>query len=195
MLFFNYLFMIWNKPFVIDFYREKVLHRWVKMISKTPVTISMYEERSFLRDPNLLTFLIQILESLKDFKVVLEASLIKGIDLWVILGCHGEQARMGFVSARLAGHHLCNLFWKFLTVQQVVYPLLTWYLYMCIQYSKLTLQWTTVLKPPYLLGFYMTAWHSCVIYFSCQSRDDSRLVLLSCTKWVKKPVMWFWHCY
>jgi hypothetical protein len=41
----------------------------------------MYEEQSFLRDPTLTQFVIEILGSLKDFKIVLEASLIKGITL------------------------------------------------------------------------------------------------------------------
>ena len=41
----------------------------------------MYEEQSFLRDPTLLQFVIQVLESLKDFDIVLEASLVRGVNL------------------------------------------------------------------------------------------------------------------
>ena len=62
--------------------RDRLLPRWIKIISKTRVTTSMYEEQSFLRDPALLQFVIQVLESLKDFEIVLEASLIRGVNLW-----------------------------------------------------------------------------------------------------------------
>ena len=61
--------------------RDRLLPRWIKIISKTRVTASMYEEQSFLRDPALLQFVIQVLESLKDFEIVLEASLIRGVNL------------------------------------------------------------------------------------------------------------------
>jgi hypothetical protein len=40
----------------------------------------MYEEHSFLRDPNLLSYLVQVLEALDDIDIVLEHSLTKGIE-------------------------------------------------------------------------------------------------------------------
>lgn len=60
--------------------RDHLLHRMLLHIASTPVTASMYEEQSFLRDPNLVTFLVQILESLSEFTISLEASLTKGIE-------------------------------------------------------------------------------------------------------------------
>jgi len=65
--------------------RDRLLPRWIKIISKTRVTAGMYEEQSFLRDPALLQFVIQVLESLKDFDIVLEASLVRGVNLWTSL--------------------------------------------------------------------------------------------------------------
>lgn len=62
-------------------FRDHLLQRWIRIISKTPVTVQMYEEQSFLRDPALVQFLVQILDSLKEFKIALEASLIKGVEL------------------------------------------------------------------------------------------------------------------
>ena len=62
--------------------RDRLLPRWIKIISKTRVTSSMYEEQSFLRDTALLQFVVQVLESLKDFDIVLEASLVRGVNLW-----------------------------------------------------------------------------------------------------------------
>lgn len=60
--------------------RDHLLHRMLLHIASTPVTVSMYEEQSFLRDPNLVTFLVQILESLSEFSIILETSLTKGIE-------------------------------------------------------------------------------------------------------------------
>ncbi|GFT92719.1 DENN domain-containing protein 5A [Nephila pilipes] len=60
--------------------RDHLLHRMLLHIASTSVTSSMYEEQSFLRDPNLVTFLVQILESLSEFSIVLETSLTKGIE-------------------------------------------------------------------------------------------------------------------
>jgi hypothetical protein len=48
-------------------------------LSACCVTQEMYEEQSFLRNPTLLTFLRQILESLNEFDIVLENSLTHGI--------------------------------------------------------------------------------------------------------------------
>ncbi|KAG8182527.1 hypothetical protein JTE90_002064 [Oedothorax gibbosus] len=60
--------------------RDHLLHRLLKPLSESPVTCSMYEEQSFLRHPSHLTFLGQILGSLDEFDLILEASLTKGVD-------------------------------------------------------------------------------------------------------------------
>ncbi|XP_054716974.1 DENN domain-containing protein 5A-like [Uloborus diversus] len=60
--------------------RDHLLHRMLLHIASTSVTSNMYEEQSFLRDPNLVTFLVQILESLSEFTITLETSLTKGIE-------------------------------------------------------------------------------------------------------------------
>lgn len=62
------------------YFRDHLLHRMLLHIASTSVTSSMYEEQSFLRDPNLVTFLVQILESLSEFTITLESSLTKGIE-------------------------------------------------------------------------------------------------------------------
>ena len=51
------------------------------MIANTTVTAQMYEEKSFLRDRDLITFIIHILDTLNDFDVVLESSLVRGLDI------------------------------------------------------------------------------------------------------------------
>jgi len=60
--------------------REHLLHRLPAHMSSCPITSQMYEEHSFLRDPDLLSYLVQVLEALDDFDIVLEHSLTKGIE-------------------------------------------------------------------------------------------------------------------
>lgn len=48
-------------------------------MASTKVTQEMYEDQSFLRRRGLLTFLIQILEPLDEFHIVLENSITQGI--------------------------------------------------------------------------------------------------------------------
>ncbi|XP_058788687.1 DENN domain-containing protein 5B isoform X1 [Phymastichus coffea] len=59
--------------------REQLLHLMLRPMSEARSTIDMYEETSFLRSPTLLTFLVQILEPLSGFHIVLEKSLTHGI--------------------------------------------------------------------------------------------------------------------
>lgn len=49
-------------------------------MSSCTITGQMYEETSFLRDPDLLPYLVQVLEALDDYDIVLEQSLTKGIE-------------------------------------------------------------------------------------------------------------------
>lgn len=49
------------------------------VMAPSRAVLDMYEEQSFLRDPNLLLYIGQILESLNQFDIVLENSLTQGI--------------------------------------------------------------------------------------------------------------------
>lgn len=62
-----------------SFYREHILHRMLSPMASTKVTQEMYDEQSFLRRKGLLTFLVQILEPLDEFHIVLENSITQGI--------------------------------------------------------------------------------------------------------------------
>ena len=61
--------------------RDHVLHRYISIMSRTCECMNMYEERSFLRDRSMLRYVMQLLESLNDFEIPLEKSLIKGVHL------------------------------------------------------------------------------------------------------------------
>ncbi|XP_076058045.1 DENN domain containing pinstripe isoform X2 [Oratosquilla oratoria] len=60
--------------------RERLLHRIMLPLQRSPVTSHMYDDSGFLRDPQLVRDLINILSSLEEFKIVLESSLTRGID-------------------------------------------------------------------------------------------------------------------
>ncbi|XP_049274732.1 DENN domain-containing protein 5B isoform X3 [Rhipicephalus sanguineus] len=60
--------------------REHFLHQMMFDLAACPVTATMYEERSFLRDANLIVFLVQILEALSEFDIALESSITRGVD-------------------------------------------------------------------------------------------------------------------
>ena len=59
--------------------RDHLLEEWFPLISVCPVTAHMYEQNSFLRDKDMVQFLVGVLRSLVEFNIVLEASLLKGI--------------------------------------------------------------------------------------------------------------------
>jgi len=59
--------------------REHLLSRMLPEMASCRATVEMYEETSFLRDPNLLSYLVELLASLDDFDIVLESSITKGI--------------------------------------------------------------------------------------------------------------------
>ncbi|XP_055329550.1 DENN domain-containing protein 5B-like isoform X2 [Paramacrobiotus metropolitanus] len=61
--------------------RDRMLHKWLELISTCPIVDTMYERDSFIRDPILFRFMIAIIRSLDDYKIVLEPSLTKGIEL------------------------------------------------------------------------------------------------------------------
>ena len=51
----------------------------LRPMSEARTTVDMYDEMSFLRNPTLLTFLVQMLEPLGSFHIVIEKSLTHGI--------------------------------------------------------------------------------------------------------------------
>ncbi|XP_040031401.2 DENN domain-containing protein 5B isoform X2 [Gasterosteus aculeatus] len=61
--------------------RDRLLPQWLPLLVECPVIPRMYEETALLRDRASVNALIGVLETLHDFPVTLEASLVKGIDL------------------------------------------------------------------------------------------------------------------
>ncbi|XP_039906480.1 DENN domain-containing protein 5B-like isoform X2 [Simochromis diagramma] len=61
--------------------RDRLLPQWLPLLVECPVILQMYEDTAMLRDPSTLNTLISVLETLHDFSITLEASLVKGINL------------------------------------------------------------------------------------------------------------------
>ena len=62
-------------------FRDRCLHRWLPLMASTTVTAQMYEENSFMRNPSLTNFIVHILDSLTEFDITLESSLLRGLDI------------------------------------------------------------------------------------------------------------------
>ena len=61
------------------FDRDHLLHDWFELLSTCPATTNMYDTPSFFRDTTLVQFLVDLLQTLMEFNITLEASLLKGI--------------------------------------------------------------------------------------------------------------------
>ncbi|XP_047431086.1 DENN domain-containing protein 5B isoform X3 [Mugil cephalus] len=61
--------------------RDRLLPQWLPLLVECPVILRMYEDTALLRDRATVNSLIAVLETLHDFSITLEASLVKGIDL------------------------------------------------------------------------------------------------------------------
>uniref|UniRef100_A0AAY4E4E7 DENN domain-containing protein 5A n=1 Tax=Denticeps clupeoides TaxID=299321 RepID=A0AAY4E4E7_9TELE len=61
--------------------RDHLLHHWIALLADCPITVQMYEDTALLRDRSLVNSLIRVLQTLQEFNIMLEPSLIKGIGL------------------------------------------------------------------------------------------------------------------
>ncbi|CAN9508055.1 unnamed protein product [Ophioblennius macclurei] len=61
--------------------RDHLLPQWLPLLVDCPVFPRMYEDAALLRDKAVVHALVEVLETLHDFPITLEASLVKGIDL------------------------------------------------------------------------------------------------------------------
>ncbi|KAM3587725.1 uncharacterized protein V6R79_012828 [Siganus canaliculatus] len=61
--------------------RDRLLPQWLPLLVECPVIQRMYEDTALLRDRTTVNALIGVLETLRDFPITLEASLVKGIEL------------------------------------------------------------------------------------------------------------------
>jgi len=59
--------------------RDHHLHDWVLLLAQSPATQTMYEATSFLRDPELMQFLLDTLVGTSSLTVHLEPLLVQGL--------------------------------------------------------------------------------------------------------------------
>ncbi|XP_066561379.1 DENN domain-containing protein 5B isoform X10 [Amia ocellicauda] len=61
--------------------RDHLLPQWIPLLVECPLITRMYEEYALLRDRMTVNSLIRVLQTIQDFNITLESSLVKGIDL------------------------------------------------------------------------------------------------------------------
>lgn len=61
--------------------RDRLLTQWLPLLVECPIIARMFEETALLRDNVAVGFLIRVLQSLHDFRITLETSLTKGVEL------------------------------------------------------------------------------------------------------------------
>ncbi|XP_068254471.1 DENN domain-containing protein 5A isoform X2 [Nyctibius grandis] len=61
--------------------RDHLLHHWIALLADCPITAQMYEDVALIKDHTLVNSLIRVLQTLQEFNITLEASLVKGIDI------------------------------------------------------------------------------------------------------------------
>ncbi|KAJ8396724.1 hypothetical protein AAFF_G00015620 [Aldrovandia affinis] len=61
--------------------RDHLLHHWIALLADCPIMGQMYEDSSLIKDHTLVNSLIRVLQTLQEFNINLEASLVKGIGI------------------------------------------------------------------------------------------------------------------
>lgn len=62
--------------------RDHLLHHWIALLADCPITAQMYEDAALIKDRSLVNSLIRVLQTLQEFNITLEASLVKGVGIW-----------------------------------------------------------------------------------------------------------------
>ncbi|XP_056134136.1 DENN domain-containing protein 5A isoform X2 [Lampris incognitus] len=61
--------------------RDHLLHHWIALLADCPITAQMYEDTALIKDHSLVNSLIRVLQTLQEFNITLEASLVKGVGI------------------------------------------------------------------------------------------------------------------
>uniref|UniRef100_A0A668A4N7 DENN domain containing 5A n=1 Tax=Myripristis murdjan TaxID=586833 RepID=A0A668A4N7_9TELE len=61
--------------------RDHLLHHWIALLADCPITAQMYEDIALIKDHSLVNSLIRVLQTLQEFNITLEASLVKGVGI------------------------------------------------------------------------------------------------------------------
>ncbi|KAM5137761.1 DENN domain-containing protein 5A isoform 2-T2 [Mantella aurantiaca] len=61
--------------------RDHYLHHWIALLADCPITAQMYEDPALIKDHTLVNSLIRVLQTLQEFNITLESSLVKGINI------------------------------------------------------------------------------------------------------------------
>ncbi|MEQ2167092.1 hypothetical protein GOODEAATRI_000648 [Goodea atripinnis] len=56
--------------------RDHLLHHWIALLADCPITSQMYEDTALIKDRSLVNSLIRVLQTLQEFNITLEASVL-----------------------------------------------------------------------------------------------------------------------
>uniref|UniRef100_A0AAX7V118 DENN/MADD domain containing 5A n=1 Tax=Astatotilapia calliptera TaxID=8154 RepID=A0AAX7V118_ASTCA len=70
-----------NAPRNIGPRMDHLLHHWIALLADCPITSQMYEDTALIKDRSLVNALIRVLQTLQEFNITLEASLVKGVGI------------------------------------------------------------------------------------------------------------------
>jgi len=69
--------------FALNFYyRDHLLCGLIPLIVQTPITTQFYEQSAFIRHSSKVSYLVELIRSLKDFQFDYEQSLTLGLVFW-----------------------------------------------------------------------------------------------------------------
>lgn len=60
---------------------DHYLHHWIALLADCPIIAQMYEEAALIKDHTTVNSLIRVLQTLQEFNITLESSLVKGINI------------------------------------------------------------------------------------------------------------------
>ncbi|MEE6498726.1 hypothetical protein FKM82_003215 [Ascaphus truei] len=61
--------------------RDHYLHHWIALLADCPITAQMYDDTALIKGHTLVNSLIRVLQTLQEFNITLETSLVKGINI------------------------------------------------------------------------------------------------------------------
>ena len=78
---FHLIFRSFVDLYLTSSLRDHLLHHWIALLADCPITAQMYEEIAMIKEHSLVNSLIRVLQTLQEFNITLEASLVKGVGI------------------------------------------------------------------------------------------------------------------
>lgn len=90
--------------------RDHLLHHWIALLADCPITAQMYEDSALIKGRSLVNSLIRVLQTLQEFNITLEASLVKGVGIWTSPTSH-QFHQLGTTKTNNSNFYMQELTW------------------------------------------------------------------------------------